>query len=66
MSSKEICFNLSKINLISSEPSFSRITFKKVVQIVNMLCDGALNCNQIAKKLKVDENLVKKIQEAII
>lgn len=66
MSSKEICFNLSKINLISSEPSFSRITFKKVVQIVNMLRDGALNCNQIAKKLKVDENLVKKIQEAII
>ena len=66
MSSKEICFNLSKINLISSEPSFSRITFKKVVQIVNMSCNGALNCNQIAKKLKVDENLVKKIQETII
>lgn len=65
MSSNEICFNLSKVNLILEESAFSRITFKKVIQIVNLLYDGALNCNQIAKKLKVDENLVKKIQEAI-
>lgn len=66
ISSNEICFNLSKVNLILEESAFSRITFKKVIQIVNLLYDGALNCNQIAKKLKVDENLVKKIQEAII
>lgn len=65
ISSNEICFNLSKVNLILEESAFSRITFKKVIQIVNLLYDGALNCNKIAKKLKVDENLVKKIQEAI-
>ena len=65
MSSKQIRFNLAKLNSISSDPSFSRITFKKIVQIINLLCDGASNCDQIAQKLKVDECMVKAIQDAM-
>ena len=65
MSSKQIRFNLAKLSSVSSDPSFSRITFKKIVQIINLLCDGASNCDQIAKKLKVDECMVKAIQDAM-
>lgn len=63
--SKQIHFDLAKLNSISSNPGYNRITFKKIVQIINLLYNDTSNCDQIAKKLKVNKCLIKAIQDAM-
>lgn len=55
----------NNIQELLGNPLVERITFKKVLKIIDLLINGDLSCPEVANKLNVNENVVKVIKMQI-
>lgn len=64
---RQATFSLTtgKVNELMNNPLFARITFKKVLQIINLLLNGDTEYDKIADKLKVEKEILEILKNYI-
>ena len=62
---RAISLDINTLRNIKDDPAFARITFRKVLQIADMIWSGDRTIREISQALKVDENIVQQIAKLI-
>jgi hypothetical protein len=64
---RQATFSLTtgKINELINNPLFARITFKKVLQIIDLLLNGDIEYDKTADKLKIEKEIFEVLKNYI-